>query len=270
MVKTISAAKESPVETGNDPVIGVNLKLWSTEELCAAQMADSDISYIMNLKQNYMERPCWEAPTDQTYDFRVLWETWSRLKVWNGILYKQFDSSDGLATTWQVILPKQLRQEFLYKMINGHLSCKRTAASIQSMAYWPTWSSDLNTLWKKRRSDEFSCRGLVPGETAQNTTSKPFLDHEDRRSIDVVMGSSPGQKNAATSPHDILREDVTNACRIGRERLRASAARSEEVDVLKKKMDQFGVGGYGDCQPGEQWKKCFELTPVSRVSAGAQ
>jgi len=111
---------------------------------------------------------------------------------------------------------------------------------------------------------------LVPGEIAQNTTSKPFLDHEDRRPIDVVMGRSPGERSATTSPHDIRNEDVIDACRLARKRLRASAARSEEVDVLEKKMDRFEVGDYGDCQPGEQWKKCCKPTPVSRVSVGAQ
>ena len=178
-------------------------KFLPLKDLHFAQKADPDISYIMHLMENYTERPCWEAPTNQTYDFRALWEMWPRLKIRNTILYRRFDSSDGSATTWQAILPKQLRLEFLLKMINGHLSRKRTAVSIQSKAYWPTWSSDLNTLWMKRRSDELSCRGLVPGETAQNTTSKPFLDHENRRPIDVVMGRSPGKRNATASPHDI-------------------------------------------------------------------
>ena len=151
-------------------------------------------------------------------------------------------------------------------MLNGHLSRKRTAASIQSKAHWSTWSSDLNTLWKKRRSDEPSCRG----EVAQNATSKPFLDHKDLRPIDDVMVRSSGKSSATTSPHDIRNEDVIDACRIARERLRASAARNEDVDVLNEKMNQFRVGDYGDCQPGEQWKKSREPTPDARVSVGAQ
>jgi len=216
--------------------------------------------------EHYTERPCCEAPTNQTYDFRALWEMWPRLKIWNGILYRRFVSSDGSVTTWQAILPKQLRQEFLHKMLNGHRSRKRTAASIQSKAYWSTWSSDLNTLWKKRRSDELSCRG----EVAQNTTSKPYFDHMDHRPINVVMGRSPGKRDATMLPRDIRHEDVIDACKIARERLRASAVRSEEVDVLNEKTNQFRVGDNGDCQSGEQWKKCCEPTPVSRVSAGAQ
>ena len=103
----------------------------------------------------------------------------------------------------------------------------------------------------------------------QNTFSKSFPGHENRRSIDVVMGRSPGQKNAATCPHDILREDVINACRIARERQRASAARSEE-DVLEKKMDQFGVGDWMSRQSVEQLKECYVPTPTSRVSVEAQ
>jgi len=78
---------------------------------------------------------------------------------------------------------------------------------------------------------------LVPGEVAQNTT----LDHEDRRPIDVVIGWSHGKRSATISPHDISKEDVIDACRIARERLRASVARSEEVDVLERKLVRFGV-----------------------------
>jgi len=117
-----------------------------------------------------------------------------------------------------------------------------------------------------RRSDELSCRG----EVAQNATSKPFLDHEGLRPIDDVMGRSPDKRNATISPHDILKEDVIDACRLTRERLRASAPRGEEVDVLNDKMNQFRVGDYGDCQSVKQLKKCCEPTPVSRMSAGAQ
>jgi len=71
-------------------------------------------------------------------------------------------------------------------------------------------------------------------------------------------------------PRDIRHEDVIDVSRIARERLRASAARSEEVDVLEKKLVRFGVGDYGDCQSGEQLKECCEPTPVARVSVGAQ
>jgi len=88
---------------------------------------------------------------------------------------------------------------------------------------------------------------LVPSEVAQSTTSKPFLDHEDRRPIDLVLRRSPGKRSATTSPHDISNEDVIDACRIARERLRASVARSEEVDVLGKEIVQFGIGDNSDC-----------------------
>ena len=39
--------------------------------------------------------------------------------------------------------PKVLRQEFLRiahtGMTGGHMSKRRTAAAVQSRAYWPTW-----------------------------------------------------------------------------------------------------------------------------------
>jgi len=137
MVKAVPTVKEFTAKTKDIESTAVE-KFLSFKDLHFAQKADPDISYIMHLMENYTERPCWEAPTNQTYDFRALWEMWPRLKIWNGILYRRFVLSDGSVTTWQAILPKQLRQEFLHKMLNGHLSRKRTAASIQSKAYWST------------------------------------------------------------------------------------------------------------------------------------
>ena len=147
---------------------------------------------------------------------RVLgpWKAWPRLQVWNGILYRRFDLSDGTTTTWQAILPKQMRQEFLLRMIDGHLSRKRTAASIQARVYWPTWSSDMNVVWKERQSGVRNYGESAPYESTKNTPTNLFPGHEVSRSIEVEMGLSPGKKNAATSPHDILHEDVINACRL--------------------------------------------------------
>jgi len=87
MVKAIPTVKGSTAKTKDIESTAVE-KFLSLKDLHFVQKADPDISYIMHLMEHYTERPCWEAPTNQTYDFRALWEMWPRLKIWNGILYR--------------------------------------------------------------------------------------------------------------------------------------------------------------------------------------
>ena len=76
---------------------------------------------------------------------------WPRLQIRNGILCHRYESVDGLSVEWQVVLPTNLRRQFLTAihtgMSAGHLARRRTAAAIQYRAYWPTWS-DLDNYLK--------------------------------------------------------------------------------------------------------------------------
>ena len=93
-------------------------------------------------------KPPWDAVALQSHDVKILLNMWPRLRIWNGILQRRFESLDGSTVNWQIVLPVKLRKEFLSVihggMTGGHLARKRTAASVQARAYWPTWSSDLD------------------------------------------------------------------------------------------------------------------------------
>jgi len=154
MVKSVFTRNESHVvasDAGSSD--DVNAEFWSFERLRTAQKDDPDISYILNLMESSSEKPCWDAVSNQSEDVRVLWGVWPRLRVWNGVLQRSFESLDGSSTTWQVILPVKLREQFLSdihgRMNGGCLSRKRTAAFIQLKAYWPCWLSDLNAFLKE-------------------------------------------------------------------------------------------------------------------------
>jgi len=121
---------------------------WSMDGLRSAEENDPDISGILQLMKQSEEKPSWDAVALHSHDARVLWNMWPRLRVWNGILQRKFESSDGLTVNWQVVLPAKLWEEFLAVihggMTGGHLARRRTTASVQARAYWPTWSSDLD------------------------------------------------------------------------------------------------------------------------------
>ena len=168
----------------NDSVI----EYWSMEGLRTAQENDSEISCILKLMKQSPEKPPWDSVALQSHDVRVLWGMWPRLRVWNGILQRRFESPDGSSEIWQVILPVKLRKEFLSVihggMTGGHLARRRTAASIQSRAYWPAWSSDLDTFLKECKPCARYHRGTVPRKAALCTpmVGEPWI----RVSVDIT------------------------------------------------------------------------------------
>jgi len=92
---------------------------WFGDDLHVAQGDDPDISYIMNLLEQSVEKPPWEAVTLHSHDVKVLWNQWSRLQIRNGVLCRRYESVDGLSVEWQVVLPTNLRREFLTAIHTG-------------------------------------------------------------------------------------------------------------------------------------------------------
>ena len=52
---------------------------WSTHGLRSAQNDDPEISCVLNLIQQYTEKPPWNAVALQTHDVKALWHLWCRL-----------------------------------------------------------------------------------------------------------------------------------------------------------------------------------------------
>ena len=121
---------------------------WSFEELVRTQEADPDIGPIVSLLKLNADNTTWESISLSSRDTKTLWGMWPRLAIRNGLLKKKFETADGSSERWQIVWPNELRQEFLRiahsGMTGGHMRKRRTAVAIQSRAYWPTRSSDLN------------------------------------------------------------------------------------------------------------------------------
>jgi len=62
-------------------------------------------------------------------------------------------------------------------MTGGHLARKRTAASIQARAYWPTWSSDLDTFLRECQPCAQNHRGsaLKKGDLRMPLVGEPWF-----------------------------------------------------------------------------------------------
>src|SRR5664279_3778574 len=117
------------------------------------QYSRSSYFIMKKLDTEVPEKPGWEDVALKSQDVKTLWGQWTRLAIRNGLLKRRFETADGLSERWQVVWPKTMRTELLQVahggMTGGHLGRRRTAIAVQSRAYWPTWSSDLDIYMKK-------------------------------------------------------------------------------------------------------------------------
>lgn len=104
------------------------------------------------------------------------------------MLKRRFESADGREVRWQIVWPTKFRQQFMELahggMTGGHLGRRRTAATIQSRAYWPSWSSDLECFLRACQPCAQYHRGALPRHAKMQT----FLSGEpwERVSIDLT------------------------------------------------------------------------------------
>ena len=162
---------------------------WTLGNLKEAQENDPDCSCISLLMRNSAsaERPAWESVSCQSHDVRVLWSFWPRLRLHQGLLERRYESPDGTSVHWQVIIPVRLREEFLSTihggMTGGHLARRRTAAAIQSRAYWPSWSADLDSFLSRCEPCTRYYRGKAPRKGMMQTplVGGPWV----RASVDI-------------------------------------------------------------------------------------
>jgi transposase InsO family protein len=188
----LRARKVTPrngVEQANDNVVpGSTVLPWSLQGLQAAQCADKDIECIRNLLQKSAEKPPWEEVALQSRDVKTMWAMWPRLSIRDGLLKRRFESADGLSERWQVVLPLNLRTEFMKiahgGMTGGHLARRRTANAIQSRAYWPSWSSDLDLFMRQCET----CARYHRGKVKRNAPMQVALVGEpwERVSVDIT------------------------------------------------------------------------------------
>ena len=162
--------------------------LWSLEGIRTAQRDDPDVGFILGLLETDSEKPVWNDISSMSKEVKALWSYWPRLAIKDSLLQRRYESHDGKKTSWQVVLPKELRQEFLSLvhggMSGGHLGQKKTSAALQMRAYWPTWSSDLAAFLKKCAQCAQYHRGTLPRRAEMQTprAGEPW----ERISIDIT------------------------------------------------------------------------------------
>ena len=153
---------------------------WSSIEIMLEQVQDLDIGFLITLMDKYPGKPPWKVVEGQSNDVKTLWNEWDRLAIRNDVLCRKFESIDGLRVTWQIVLPRTLRKEFITVIhegtFGGHTGRSKTEEQIRRRVYWQNWTNDVRTELKKCAPCAQYHRGKAPKQTALNpfTAGEPF------------------------------------------------------------------------------------------------
>ena len=96
---------------------------------------------------NWVENGCTDDLTYASFELRKYHKHLDRLQLKNGILYRKFFDDVGKISNLQVYIPKQLRDEVIYRIHNsptgGHIGIVRTAKEFRKRFYFPGFSEFL-------------------------------------------------------------------------------------------------------------------------------
>ena len=112
----------------------------TTAELRQAQLSDSEIRPVLEWMGRSTNKPPWEDIAPYSQPTKIYFAQWQSLKIFNGVLYRLWETSSGDAVIKQVILPKSLRPQVLQQLHNtktaGHLGIFKTLGRVRQRFYW--------------------------------------------------------------------------------------------------------------------------------------
>jgi len=131
-VTQTETAPVSPPVTGNEGLNDVrNTQLsdaagdLSVEILKVEQQQDSVITRIMGLLTGEIVESDWAGLADANEETHTYFAQRQTLEVRNGLLYRQFQNSDGTIRNFQAVIPASLRTSILSHIhgsrLSGHL-----------------------------------------------------------------------------------------------------------------------------------------------------
>ena len=173
------------------PVTLTWLEGWSPEKLKESQLGDPNIAKILQWKNNDA-RPAWEHISHENRDIKNLWAQWKRLILQDGILYRRWENEVDSLPTYQLILPKTLKDEVLTELHScitaGHLGVNKTLFKVRKRFYWPNMNHDVK-MWILR------CDKCARRKTSPKVKRAPLKQHlvgapMERVAIDI-MGPLP-------------------------------------------------------------------------------
>jgi len=137
---------------------------WSSAYIAQQQAADPDIRPALDWIAAGT-RPLWESVRPCSAAVRALWQQYSSLVIMDGVLHRIFHTPSGEAKYYQVIMPAELKTDFL-EMVHAdaaaHLKYKKCLDHIQRRAWWYSYKRDLDVFIRCCDKCNSHSRGKAP------------------------------------------------------------------------------------------------------------
>ena len=165
-VKTVTS--ESKGETGNicdgesqhNVGVLVSEPVWSNRELREMQNKVAGMGLLISAVESNKEKPRWEDVSSFSPEVKACWASYDCLRVVNGVLYRLFETADGLRVRWQMFLPRECREQVLKELhtakSGGHLGMEKLLSKVRMRYFWYGMASDVRSF--VRMCDVCACR----------------------------------------------------------------------------------------------------------------
>ena len=143
-------------ECGDDTCVINAFKLQPTypqPEIVKMQEEDPDISPVLNfMRDDPVNKPDWNQISPLSQAAKHYMSDWDRLMLYDGALYRLWESNDGTRTVNQLLVPRKLQMEFCSQVHDTAIAChmgrKKTTHSLLHFCYWHRMASDV-AFWIK-------------------------------------------------------------------------------------------------------------------------
>ena len=134
------------------------------------------------------ERPSRKEIADADPVTCSLWSQFSRLKIVDGLLYREFESEDGKCKIVQLIIPKVMTEEIMKALHDlpsaGHLGVNKMTDKVRQRYYWKGWREDIEDHCRRctKCAEHNSARKKAKAPLMTSTTGYPM----ERVALDVI------------------------------------------------------------------------------------
>lgn len=119
----------------------------SMSDIREAQLTDEDLRWMLDRKESNGLRPEWGSIARKSSAVKTYWAQWNQIEIQEGVLYRRWESDDGMLVKRQVLLPEKLRKDIVAEIhgnpLGGHLGSRKTLARVKARFYWSGLTADV-------------------------------------------------------------------------------------------------------------------------------
>ena len=121
---------------------------YAAEEIAEMQRKDPDIEPVLTrFIENPEEKPDWNSISEYSRAAKSYFAEWKRLKLINHVLYRIWESANGLNKCYQIIAPRQLQEKLMERVHDGkvaaHMGRHKTTHALLHFCFWHRMSNDV-------------------------------------------------------------------------------------------------------------------------------